>query len=666
MMLHRNLRVRRFLGLALFIVGLCTSTAGNSNADGSPPGAVATFAETAKPVTARVIVKYKADGDLMRRSLGVRGAPTRPLHAAAMSQRLRLELADGRILGSRTQGLHARGISSVQLAAQLAAQPDVEWAVPDERRYIRAMTNDPFLAGGQTTITPTVGQWYLRAPDATARSAINAVGAWDTTTGSSTVTVAVLDTGVRPHPELAGTAPSTAPSKLRAGYDFIREDPVANDGGGRDADPTDPGDFELPGDCPGLPPSNSSWHGTKVAGLIGAKTNDGVGMAGAGYDVMVLPVRVLGRCGGFDSDIIAAMRWAGGLTSEVGFGTSVTFVNNHPARVINMSLGSAGTCPASYADVIAELATFKVTVVVAAGNEDGLAVNTPANCPGAIAVGGLRHTGTKVGYSSVGPEVAIAAPAGNCVNLVGPCLFPLLTTTNSSLKEALPNTDNTYTDSADATIGTSFAAPLVAGTVGLMLSVNPSMGPDQVRAALRSSATAFVSSGAAPGVPVCRAPDGFTQVECYCTTTTCGAGMLNAALAVVHALNPFVVVSAATNTPVAGSTVALDGASSTAQGPRTITAYQWSIVSGADLASFSGATNGPTATLRTATAGSVTVQLAVTDSTGAVGRGEVTLSVVAPAPAGGGGGAIDFVSLALLVAVAVGVFGARHGWRRRR
>ncbi|MCY7309069.1 MAG: S8 family peptidase [Rhodoferax sp.] len=655
-------RLRRGIGAMLLFIGLFTAAVGNSGEAGPP--ATAAAASTPEPVTARVIVKYRADTDLMRRSLGARGAPARPLHAQALSQRLRMELTDGRILGARTQGLRARGISSAQLAAQLAAQPDVEWAVPDERRYIRAMTNDPFLAGGQTTITPTVGQWYLRAPDATARSAINAVGAWDTTTGSPAVTVAVLDTGVRPHPELA--------TKLRPGYDFIHVDSVANDGGGgRDADATDPGDFELAGDCPGFRASTSSWHGTKVAGLIGASTNDGVGMAGVGYNVMVLPVRVLGKCGGFDSDIIAAMRWAGGLTAEVGFGTSVTFPNNHPARVINMSLGSAGTCPASYADVIAELATLKVTVIVAAGNEDGLAVNSPANCPGAIAVGGLRHSGTKVGYSSVGRQVAIAAPAGNCVNLVGPCLFPLLTTTNSSPQQALPNTDNTYSDSIRPTFGTSFAAPLVAGTVGLMLSVNPTMGPDQVRRALQSSATTFVSSGAAPDVPICRAPDGVTQIECYCTTTTCGAGMLNAALAVVHALNPFVVVSSETATPVAGSFVALDGSSSAAQGPRTITAYQWSIVSGAELASFSGATNGPTASLRTAAAGSVTVQLAVTDNTGAIGRGEVTLSVVAPAPAGGGGGggggggAIDFASLTFLFAVAVGALWARHGRRRR-
>ena len=107
------------------------------------------------------------------------------------------------------------------------------------------------------------------------------------------------------------------------------------------------------------------------------------------------------------------MRWAAALSSEVGIGTVVNLVNPHPARVINMSLGSSGSCDAPYREVLAELGAAGVTVVVAAGTANGLAVDSPANCPGAIAVAGLRHTGTKVGYSSLGPEVAISAPAGS-------------------------------------------------------------------------------------------------------------------------------------------------------------------------------------------------------------------------------------------------------------
>ncbi len=590
----------------------------------------------------RVIVKYKPDSALMRSAAAGHTRYGHPFHAAALSQRLGLRISDGRVLGPRTQSLHAEGVSSARLAAQLATDPEVEWAVPDQRRYVKALTNDPFLVDNQAVITPAVGQWYLRAPDATAVSAINAVGAWDRTTGSPLVTVAVIDTGVRNHVELA--------PKLHPGYDFIHDDAVANDGGGgRDADASDPGDFELSTSCGNGIASDSSWHGTQVAGMFGATTNDGVGMASVGRDVMVLPVRVLGRCGGFDSDIIAAMRWAGGLTSEVGFGASVSVPNTHPAQVINMSLGSPGSCPASYRDAIAELNQFGVSVVVAAGNENGLAVNTPANCPGALAVGGLRHTGTKVGYSSIGPQVAVAAPAGNCVNTVGPCLFPLLTTTNSGSTVAAADA---YSDSTNPSIGTSFAAPLVAGTVGLMLSANPGMSPAHVRQALQSSATGFVATGADPGVTSCRAPDNLTQIECYCTRSTCGAGMLNAALAVVHALNPFVAITPSSSAPPVGTVVALSSGGSAAQAGRSISSYLWTITSGANLARFNGPTNGASANLEVLGAGTITVQLAITDNTMATGIGDVSLGATAAVVASSGGGAIDGVSLAALFGIA--------------
>ncbi|MEO6623214.1 MAG: S8 family serine peptidase [Burkholderiaceae bacterium] len=644
---------RRSLQSAIAALLLLVVTTGSSQAPTHTERGLPVVDRSAESTLGRVIVKYKPDGDLMRSASAGRTRYGLPFHAAALSQRFGLRISDGRVLGPRTQSLHAPGVSSARLAAQLAADPNVEWAVPDQRRFVRALTNDPYLSGGQTLITPAVGQWYLRAPDATAVSAINAVTAWDTTSGSPLVTVAVIDTGVRSHTELA--------AKLHPGYDFIHDDAVARDGDGRDADANDPGDFERVTDCASGIISDSSWHGTQVAGLIGATTNDGIGMASVGRDVMILPVRVLGRCGGFDSDIIAGMRWAGGLTSEVGFGASVSVPNTHPAQVINMSLGSPGSCPASYRDAIAELNQIGVTVVVAAGNENGLAVNTPANCAGALAVGGLRHTGTKVGYSNVGPQVAIAAPAGNCVNISGPCLFPLLTTSNSGSTVAVADS---YSDSSNATIGTSFAAPLVAGTVGLMLSVNPGMTPAQVRQALQSSASTFVTSGAAAGVTSCRAPDLFTQIECYCTRSTCGAGMLNAALAVVHALNPFVVIHASSTAPAAGSVVALDASGSSAQGGRSITGYQWSITAGADLARFNGATNGATASLQVLAPGTITVHLTITDNTAASGTGDLNLEATAGAGASSGGGAFDLRSLGGLVVMAVLVLLA--GRRARR
>ncbi|NDH51671.1 MAG: hypothetical protein EBY24_06725 [Betaproteobacteria bacterium] len=143
--------------------------------EGIAPPFARTVAAQEDPSNARVIIKYR-DGELTRS--GARAGSPRPQHAAALSQQLRLTLANGRVLGPRTQGLRASGLSSTQLATRLATHPEVEWAVPDRRRRIRALPNDPYLGPGQTTITPTVGQWYLRAPEGAAISAINAVGAW--------------------------------------------------------------------------------------------------------------------------------------------------------------------------------------------------------------------------------------------------------------------------------------------------------------------------------------------------------------------------------------------------------------------------------------------------------------------------------------------------------
>jgi len=527
----------------------------------------------------------------------------------------------------------ASGMSSSALAATLAAQSDVEYAVVDGRQRALAAPNDPLFPAGLLT-TPVVGQWYLRTPDATIVSAINAVSAWDVTTGHSSVVVAVLDTGIRPeHPDLQG--------KLFPGYDFIHDAPTANDGDGRDADPSDPGDgvtqTDIDNKVPGCTSSDiapSSWHGTQTAGLIGAATNNAIGMAGAGRDIRVLPLRVLGKCGGYDSDILDAMRWAAGMT--------VTGVpaNPNPAKVINLSLGSQAACSASYQDIVNQLTAAGVLVVAAAGNE-GLAVGTPANCSGVLAVAGVRHTGTKVGYSDLGPEVGIAAPAGNCVNASGTCLFPLLTTANSGTAGPV---SSIYTDGDNhISIGTSFSAPLVAGTAALMLSANRSLTPTQLIAALKSSARAFPTSGAQAGVTACKAPSSTAQTsECYCTTSTCGAGMLDASAAVAAVAKLTANVYAPVTSTV-GSAISVDGSGSVTTAAKPIVSYQWAIVGGTGTAAFTSATNVQTATLAASVAGTVTVSLTVTDSTNASDTTTATLavtdaSVTPPATGGGGGG----------------------------
>jgi hypothetical protein len=413
------------------------------------------------------------------------------------------------------------------------------------------LPNDPLYAQGPpiagTSGGPAAGQWYLRAPAGEVQSSINVEPAWDLSIGASVV-VAVIDTGVRfDHPDLGRFASG---GKLLPGFDMVSDPVIANDGDGRDGDPSDPGDWltQADIDAPGVlhdcdtQPRNSSWHGTQTSALIGALTGNGVGMASVGRGVLVLPVRAIGKCGGFDSDIVAAMLWA------AGFDVPGVPPNPNPAQVINMSLGGEDPCTPAYADAVSRITSAGVVVVASAGNTVGHAAGVPSNCPGAIAVAGLRHVGSKVGFSALGPDVAVSAPAGNCVNVGAgdACLYPILSAANAGITTPIADSDggSIYTDSFRISVGTSFSAPLVSATAALMRAMQPSLTPARTRALLRASARPFPTTGASNGdatpVPPCASPapigtPQFDQSQCYCTTTTCGAGMLDAAGAVFAA-----------------------------------------------------------------------------------------------------------------------------------
>lgn len=618
------------------------------------------YAASPRDDDARVIVKFKADGGLAKAAAAT--SSDGPRRAKAMSSRLGIAMRDGRQIDGRTQQLRVRGMSSAQLAKKLAAQADVEYAVVDHRRIAYAVPNDPLYPAGQPAATPAAGQWYLRAPNGTTVSAINAEGAWDIATGAGVV-VAVLDTGIRPeHPDLAG--------KLLAGYDFV--DPrVSNDGDGYDANPADPGDWTTSSDpCTEEP---SSWHGTQTAGLVGAASRNGIGMAGSGGDVKVLPVRVLGKCGGYDSDIIAAMLWAGGRSAT-------PVVNPTPAKVLNLSFGSQDPCTQAYVDAITELNTNGVVVVASAGNE-GLANSAPANCAGVIGVAGVRHTGTKVGYSNVGSTISIAAPAGNCV-VAGICQYPLLTTTNSGTTYPVTST---YSDGNNASLGTSFAAPLVSGTAALMFSVNPTLTAAQVRTLIRSTSRTFPSSGAGGGVAACQAPTGVAQDECYCTQTTCGEGMLDAHAAVVAAAGAagstapdFIpLISYNADQARTGASFTLDSsATQLAAGATGFTSRLWSLVGSPAGVQIVGSAGNPSVVVQSTASDAFVLRLSMTDDLGNTETRDVrvvpnaTLNGSTPPPAsdGGGGGAMtgDWLLGLLAGIVALHLLHLREQARRKR
>jgi serine protease len=506
--------------------------------------------------------------------------------------------------------------------AQLRADPSVEFADIDQRRYAHSLPNDPLF----TPSANATGQWYMLTPSSVTGdlAATDAVSAWGMTQGSTGTVIADVDNGIRfDHPDLlrAGFG-----GRLLPGYDFVNEDInrtnsaqlgtflAANDGDGWDPDPTDPGDWVSsadmmnttvfpPTDCgdpnssPVDGPTNSSWHGTRVVGVLGAITNNSVGIAGMTWNPYILPVRALGKCGGFDSDIMAGMEWAAGMH------LNNVPDNPYPADIINLSLGGSGSCPSGYQSIISQLIAMGVLVVASAGNESG-PVDAPGNCAGVLAVAGLRNVGTKVGYSSLGPEVGIGAPAGNCVNTVGACLRSIDTTSNNGT--TVPGS-SIYTDQNNVNLGTSFSAPIVSGIAALMRDVNANLTPPQLIARIKSSATAFPPAGT---TQVCSNMT-TSSVECACTTTTCGAGMVNAFSAVKAAQNPI----AAVRIPAGFTTgpVTLDASPSVAACGVTIASYAWSNPTGG-VAIVSGNTSAQVHVTSSGTAGTLT--LTVKDSVG--------------------------------------------------
>jgi serine protease len=361
------------------------------------------------------------------------------------------------------------------LIADLSASSAVAYVEEDVLLTTQLTPNDPLYNQ----------QWHYFE----AAGGLNLPTAWDLSTGVGQ-RVAVIDTGMRPHADLA--------ANLVGGYDFISDPFVANDGGGRDNNAIDPGDFSTAGQCgAGSRASSSSWHGTHVSGTVAAVTNNGVGVAGVAFGAKVVPVRALGRCGGSLSDIADAIVWASGGT--------VTGVpaNQFPARTLNLSLGGGGRCSTTLQNAVNSARSRNANVVVAAGNSNVNVSNaTPANCAGVIAVAAVGRTGGKASYSNFGALVDVAAPGGD---FRGSSANGVLSTLNSG-------TTTPGNDVFAFYQGTSMATPHVAGTVALMLSRNSALTSAQVESTLRSTTRAFPA-----------------------TCSQCGTGIVNARAAVVAA-----------------------------------------------------------------------------------------------------------------------------------
>lgn len=602
--------------------------------------------------TARVIVKYDQS------ALAYQAPATQRM--SELSLRSGLSLRGGRGIDALTHVVRAEGLSSDQLATQLRRQPGVAYAVVDRRLKLASVPNDPFYTSVPLTPTsggPLIGQWYLKAPSAELVSAANAEAAWVLTSGSPDVVVAILDSGLTfDHPEFLR---STQGGNILEGWDFVSNDAQSNDGtAGRDANAADPGDWVTAQDltsiaeCSDSEVSNSSWHGTKIAGLIGASSNNNLGIASIAPGVRVLPVRVIGKCAVYDSDLITAARWAAGL--------SVPDVadNPTPARVINISLSGEGDCTQAYLDALDSISAMGAVVVAAAGNDVGQSVASPANCPGLIGVAAVRHAGTKVGYSNLGSEIALSAPGGNCSSdLLMGCRYAIVTTTNAGLTGPVEGPQGgAYSDSFKASLGTSMSAPLVAGAAALMLSVNPRLEPQDVRDLLRQSARPFPTTGGETGtVESCRPPVtsiadpniGAQQLECYCTTDTCGAGLLDIGAATQLASSSFLPrISVLPDPPLANESMILSAENTLISSERRVTAYRWRVLDGGGIASdFSAGSDTPTASLKATGPGRIVIQLTLIDDLGRSATSSRSVDVVS---GGGGGGALHPSSLLVL------------------
>jgi len=493
-------------------------------------------APNAPPLAMGLIVKLKAPA-VKQSSQSIETAQSRRLRVAAVAQRMRVSylVQKDTVLGAQVlhRGSPVAMSEAMAEAARLRADPDVEWAVPNEIMLPAAVAQPVPDAGSYS------GRFWARSRLASGPGVADFPAAWNFLQYKSltAVATAVLDSGIvdSSHPDFSG--------RLYTGYDFVSDATSARDSNGRDPDPTDPGDWDSVA-CPADPLTCSSWHGTLVTSMLTAPSDStfsapastsvrmGPGiLASLQTQNVVLPVRIGGAQGAASNDIIEAMYWAAGVSFSGSPPPPAL-----PARVISLSYGSPGDClggsntvDALYRNAISTLRALGVVVVGSAGNGDGnvgyVGPSKPASCQGMIAATGLRANGAKASYA-------------NLVNGTrsGQCFFGVAVASGDD-GQPLALVGNTGQTSPLATqliggiSGTSFSAPQVAGVASLMLALNPSLSSVDVAHRIMLSSRVFP----APESQACG--PGETGI-CNCTEGTCGKGVLDAAAALALALNP--------------------------------------------------------------------------------------------------------------------------------
>jgi thermitase len=310
--------------------------------------------------------------------------------------------------------------SPEQASALYRSDPRVESAEPDGMVYLTDVPNDPYLAY----------QWGL--------ASLQAPAAWSTTHGSSSVYVAVIDSGIYDesstfvapdgavgHPDLRG--------KVVARRDFVGAGYTDDDNG----------------------------HGTHVAGIIAASTNNGIGVAGVGYNTRLFAAKACYSTGSCPtSAVLSATYWAA----------------DNGAKVINLSLGSPGACSASYQAAIDYAWARNVVVVVAAGNDGTSALQSPASCNHVLAVASTDSSDLKSSFSTYGSWVQVAAPGGH-----------------DAANHGILSTD--WIGSYVYESGTSMAAPHVSAVAALVWAILPGSSASTVIQRIENSADPVSGTG---------------------------------------------------------------------------------------------------------------------------------------------------------------------------